>query len=67
MMAVSGTASCQGLSRMIFYSTAPPLKGSMLLRLNKPTENLRHERSASEDKNSTQLNFSGSRYYWKAG
>ncbi|XP_060856563.1 uncharacterized protein LOC132937557 [Metopolophium dirhodum] len=67
MMAVSGTTSCEGLSRMMFYSKATPLKGSMLLRLNKPRDNLRHKRSTSEDKNSTQLNFSGSRYYWVTG
>ncbi|XP_029348070.1 uncharacterized protein LOC115034775 [Acyrthosiphon pisum] len=67
IMAVSGTTSCKGLSRMMFYSQATTPKGSMLLRLKKPRDDLRHRRSTSEDKNSTQLNFSGSRYYWKAG
>jgi len=69
MMVVSGTTSCEGLSRMMFYSQATPPKGSMLLRLNKPGDNPRHVRSTSEDKNSTQNNFyfSGSRYYWVTG
>ncbi|XP_008188565.1 uncharacterized protein LOC103310887 [Acyrthosiphon pisum] len=66
-VAIGGTSSCNGLQGMLSYPGEKPPKGSMLLRSNIPRNNIRYLRALVEHKNSTQLNFSGSRYYWKAG